>query len=366
MDRGAQDREPLLRQDPAHEGGGGDDPLAVRLHAGAEQGRAPPGRRAADRAQEGRRRSAPASWARASPTCRPAPASRWCCIDRDQEAADKGKAHSTSSSADQIMSAAAPRPRRSDALLARITPTADYADLKGVDLVIEAVFEDREVKAEVIAKAEAVLGQDAIFGSNTSTLADHRRSPSTPQRPKNFIGIHFFSPVEKMMLVEIIIGKKTGDAGARHGARLRARRSRRRRSSSTTRAASTPTAASAPIIREGHLMLMRGRAAGDDRERRQHGRHAGRPARRSTTRSAIDLASRSCRRPKDAGRPEGASTRSQEKLIDDHGRAPRPLRPQEQEGLLRLSRAAARSGCGRGSPTLPRRSSIPTRSTWRS
>jgi 3-hydroxyacyl-CoA dehydrogenase / enoyl-CoA hydratase / 3-hydroxybutyryl-CoA epimerase len=97
-----------------------------------------------------------------------------------------------------------------DAILARITATADYAALAGVDLVVEAVFEDRKVKAEATAKAQAVV-PNVIFGSNTSTLPITSLAESAKDQAK-FIGIHFFSPVERMMLVEIILGKKTGDA----------------------------------------------------------------------------------------------------------------------------------------------------------
>jgi 3-hydroxyacyl-CoA dehydrogenase/enoyl-CoA hydratase/3-hydroxybutyryl-CoA epimerase len=130
-------------------------------------------------------------------------------IDRDQEAADKGKGHVQDSLTKQVnrgRMAAADR----DAVLARITPTADYGALAGCDLVIEAVFEDRKVKAETIHKAQAVLGKDAIFASNTSTLPITSLATEFKQPPR-FIGIHFFSPVERMMLVEIIMGKKTGD-----------------------------------------------------------------------------------------------------------------------------------------------------------
>lgn len=130
-------------------------------------------------------------------------------IDRDQEAAEKGKAHSHKLVSDQIMKGRAKTADR-DALLGRITATADYAELKGCDLVIEAVFEDPKVKAEVIAKVEAAIGPKTIFGSNTSTLPITGLAAHS-QRPKNFIGIHFFSPVEKMLLVEVIMAKKTGD-----------------------------------------------------------------------------------------------------------------------------------------------------------
>jgi 3-hydroxyacyl-CoA dehydrogenase/enoyl-CoA hydratase/3-hydroxybutyryl-CoA epimerase len=130
-------------------------------------------------------------------------------VDRDQESADKGKAYSHKLISEQINKGRAKTADR-DALLSRITATADYGALAGCDLVIEAVFEDRNVKAEAIGKAEAVLG-DKVFASNTSTLPITSLA-SVSQRPENFIGIHFFSPVERMMLVEIILGKKTGDA----------------------------------------------------------------------------------------------------------------------------------------------------------
>ncbi|MBO0755847.1 MAG: enoyl-CoA hydratase/isomerase family protein [Bradyrhizobiaceae bacterium] len=131
-------------------------------------------------------------------------------IDRDQPTADKGKAHSEKLITDQVNKGRA-SPTARDALLARITATDDYASLAGCDLVIEAVFEDRKVKAEAIAKAQAVIDGKVIFGSNTSTLPISSLSDEF-RDPARFIGIHFFSPVEKMMLVEIILGKQTGDA----------------------------------------------------------------------------------------------------------------------------------------------------------
>jgi 3-hydroxyacyl-CoA dehydrogenase/enoyl-CoA hydratase/3-hydroxybutyryl-CoA epimerase len=130
-------------------------------------------------------------------------------IDRDQASADKGKAHSEKLISDQINKGRAVAADR-DALLARITPTADYAALSSCDLVIEAVFEDRKVKAETIAKAEAVIGDNIVFGSNTSTLPITSLAGES-KRPTDFIGVHFFSPVDRMMLVELILGKKTGD-----------------------------------------------------------------------------------------------------------------------------------------------------------
>jgi 3-hydroxyacyl-CoA dehydrogenase/enoyl-CoA hydratase/3-hydroxybutyryl-CoA epimerase len=130
-------------------------------------------------------------------------------IDRDQETAEKGKAQSHTLITGQINRGRATTAER-DALLARITPSADYGALKDCALTIEAVFEDRGVKAETIAKAEAALGDNAIFGSNTSTLPISSLAESS-KRPAQFIGVHFFSPVERMMLVEVIVGKRTAD-----------------------------------------------------------------------------------------------------------------------------------------------------------
>ncbi|CDX24575.1 3-hydroxyacyl-CoA dehydrogenase NAD-binding protein [Mesorhizobium sp. ORS 3324] len=130
-------------------------------------------------------------------------------LDRDMESAEKGKAHSDSLMADQVKKGRA-KPEEKDKLLSLITPTADYADLAGCDLVVEAVFEDSAVKKIATEKAEAVLKSSAIFASNTSTIPITSLAKNSA-RPKNFIGIHFFSPVDKMMLVEIILGKKTGD-----------------------------------------------------------------------------------------------------------------------------------------------------------
>ena len=129
-------------------------------------------------------------------------------IDRDQESADKGKAYSDKIVSSQIAKGRA-KTADKDALLARIKATADYADLKGCDLVIEAVFEDRAVKAEATKKAQAVLGPEVIFASNTSTLPITSLA-ETSVKPENFIGVHFFSPVDRMNLVEIIVGEKSG------------------------------------------------------------------------------------------------------------------------------------------------------------
>jgi len=93
-------------------------------------------------------------------------------------------------------------------LVARVRPTTEFADLEGCDLVVEAVFEDRGIKADVTRKTDAVTGPDCVFGSNTSTLPITGLAEASA-RPENFIGLHFFSPVEKMTLLEIIVGRRT-------------------------------------------------------------------------------------------------------------------------------------------------------------
>jgi 3-hydroxyacyl-CoA dehydrogenase/enoyl-CoA hydratase/3-hydroxybutyryl-CoA epimerase len=176
-------------------------------------------------------------------------------IDRDQETADKGKAHSQKLITDQINRGRATAADR-DALLAHITATPDYAALKDCDLIIEAVFEDRTIKEEVIAKAQAAIGKDTIFGSNTSTLPITSLAKSFKDS-KRFIGVHFFSPVDRMMLVELILGKKTGDAAL--AVALDYVRAIRKtpivvndsRGFYTSRVVGT-------YIREGHLMLAEG------------------------------------------------------------------------------------------------------------
>ena len=92
----------------------------------------------------------------------------------------------------------------------RIHPDADYAALAGCDLVIEAVFEDPQVKAQVLDRVEEAVGPDCIIASNTSTLPITGLARNVA-RPQDMVGIHFFSPVEKMMLVEVIKGEETGD-----------------------------------------------------------------------------------------------------------------------------------------------------------
>jgi 3-hydroxyacyl-CoA dehydrogenase / enoyl-CoA hydratase / 3-hydroxybutyryl-CoA epimerase len=130
-------------------------------------------------------------------------------FDRDLAYAEKGKAHVEEQLKKRLGKGMTPE--KMAETLGRVTPTTDFAALAGADFVIEAVFEDVAIKAEVTKKVEEVLGPDVIFGSNTSTLPITKLAQAW-SKPENFIGIHFFSPVEKMPLVEIILGKETGPA----------------------------------------------------------------------------------------------------------------------------------------------------------
>jgi 3-hydroxyacyl-CoA dehydrogenase / enoyl-CoA hydratase / 3-hydroxybutyryl-CoA epimerase len=176
-------------------------------------------------------------------------------VDRDQETADKGKAGLHKALSDRVMKGRMKGAER-DELLARITPTADYAALKDCDLVIEAVYEDRKLKYDVVAKIQAVVGDKAILGSNTSTLPITTLA-SEFKDPARFVGIHFFSPVDRMMLVEIILGKQTGDKAL--AVALDYARAIRKtpivvndsRGFYTSRVVGT-------YIREGHLMVVEG------------------------------------------------------------------------------------------------------------
>ena len=262
-------------------------------------------------------------------------------IDRDQDSADKGKAHVHKGLTDQINRGRGTAAQR-DAVLARITATADYAALAGVDLIVEAVFEDRKVKAEATAKAQAVV-PDVIFGSNTSTLPITSLAESAKD-PAKFVGIHFFSPVERMMLVEIIVGKKTGDAALAMALDfVRAIRKtpivvNDSRGFYTSRVVGT-------YLREGHLMLAEGVPAAMIEN---VGRMAGMPVGPLSLNDevAVDLAWKivkateadlGCERHRSAAEGDAGA----------YGREARPARPQERQGLLRLSREGAEEAVAR-------------------
>jgi 3-hydroxyacyl-CoA dehydrogenase/enoyl-CoA hydratase/3-hydroxybutyryl-CoA epimerase len=133
--------------------------------------------------------------------------------DVSQEAADRGRAYS-----EQLLALAVERGRttrqEADELLARITATDDPRAAAGSELVVEAVFEDPEVKAAVFTETEAQIAADALLGSNTSTLPITSLAESV-SRPADFIGLHFFSPVDKMALLEIVRGEKTSEKTVR-------------------------------------------------------------------------------------------------------------------------------------------------------
>ena len=131
-------------------------------------------------------------------------------LDRDEASAEKGKDYSRNLVKKGVERGKVSQ-EKGDALLSRITTTSDYADLKDCDLIIEAVFEAEDIKKTVTEATEAVIGEDIVFASNTSTLPITGLAKNFT-RPHQFIGIHFFSPVDKMPLVEIIMGEKTDDA----------------------------------------------------------------------------------------------------------------------------------------------------------
>ncbi|MGO3999634.1 3-hydroxyacyl-CoA dehydrogenase NAD-binding domain-containing protein [Pseudomonas fluorescens] len=135
--------------------------------------------------------------------------------DINLAAAEKGKAHSAGLLDKKVARGQLSSEQR-DIALARIQPTAQDADLAGCDLIIEAVFEDRELKARVSAAAQQVVGDQALIASNTSTLPITGLARAVPD-PSKFIGLHFFSPVDKMPLVEIIKGAQTSDESLARG-----------------------------------------------------------------------------------------------------------------------------------------------------
>lgn len=135
-------------------------------------------------------------------------------LDVAQEAAERGRDHSRKLLAKAVGRGAIDQ-AEADATLARITATSEYAALAGCDLVIEAVFEDRAIKADVVAKAEAHLAPGAMVASNTSTLPITGLAEAA-RAPERFIGLHFFSPVDRMKLVEVIVGARTAPETLAH------------------------------------------------------------------------------------------------------------------------------------------------------
>ena len=131
-------------------------------------------------------------------------------IDRDQAGAERGKGHAEKALERQVEKGRSTR-AKADAILARITPGTDYALLGDADMVVEAVFEDRAIKAEVTRQLDAVLPDGCVLASNTSALPITLLAQAS-RRPERFIGLHFFSPADRMPLVEVIRGRQTSQA----------------------------------------------------------------------------------------------------------------------------------------------------------
>ena len=253
-------------------------------------------------------------------------------VDRDQETADKGKAALHKAISDRIAKGRATTAER-DALLDAISATADYGALKDCDLVIEAVFEDRKVKAEAIAKAEAVIGDNAIFASNTSTLPINSLAEEFKDQGK-FIGIHFFSPVEKMMLVEIIVGKNTGDVALATALDF-VRAIRKTPIVVNDSRGFYANRCVLNYLQEGHLMLLEGiPAAMIENVARMAGMPVGPLSLNDEV--ALDLSLRILRATEADLGPKAVNA-GQRKLLEALVEKSGPARPQERQGFLRLS-----------------------------
>ena len=257
---------------------------------------------------------------------------RTILIDVSDDIAAKGKAHSRKL-LDRAIARGQTIPEEADRRLALIEPTADYGRIADADLVIESVFEDRAVKTAAIAKAEAYMRPGAIFASNTSALPI-KGLAAAAKRPANFIGIHFFSPVERMALVEIVVGRETAPATvaaacdyalALGKTPIRVNDGRRLLHHTLLR----------DVHRRGHRIAARRHRAGVDRQCRPPDRHAARPL-------GIERRCRARSRPQGSG-PGGERSRrrlpsqSHRRAGGDDGREPGPPWPQERSRLLRLS-----------------------------
>ena len=278
-------------------------------------------------------------------------------VDRDPETAQKGKDHSQKLMTEQVSRGRATAADR-DAMLARIKPTADFVELKDCDLVIEAVFEDRKVKEEVIARAQNVIGENAIFGSNTSTLPISSLAESFKDRSR-FIGIHFFSPVERMNLVEIIMGKETGEV-ALAGALDYVRAIRKTpivvndsRGFYTSRVVGT-------YLREGHLMLADGVPAAMIEN---VGRMAGMPVGPLALNDevAVDLAWKILKATEADLGPQADRSAAEDAAWKRWWKSAAATAARTARAFTTIRRTG-RSGCGAGLPICSRQSSIRTRS----
>jgi 3-hydroxyacyl-CoA dehydrogenase/enoyl-CoA hydratase/3-hydroxybutyryl-CoA epimerase len=260
-------------------------------------------------------------------------------IDQTQEAADKGKAH-VEGLLKKRLSRGQMTQEKGDALLGSGHRHHRLRLIKGSDLVVEAVFENREIKAEVTKTRRGPAGRGAIFGSNTSTLPI-TGLPKASVRPEDFIGIHFFSPVDKMMLVEIIMGEKTGQEAIAKSLDyvLKIKKTpivvNDSRGFYTSRCFST-------FVQEGMAMLEEGIApALIDNVGRMTGMPRGPLEMHDDV--ALDLSYKIGKQTKkdlgDKYVPSGRRHRRE----DGRGRS---LRPQERQGLLRLRRKVAQDALG--------------------
>ena len=275
-------------------------------------------------------------------------------IDRDQAAADKGKAH-IAGELDKLVKRGRLDQARRDALLAKVTATPDFGALKDCDLVVEAVFENREVKAEATKKAEASLPKGAVFASNTSTLPITGLAEASA-RPDHFIGLHFFSPVEKMPLVEIIVGKKTSPETLARSMDFVQKIRKTPIVVNDSRGFFTSRVCGA-FISEGHRMLKEGIPAAMIEN---CARYAGMPVGPLSLNDevAIDLSWKIM----DQTRRDAEATRPQVRIVGHRGRPradgqeARALRPQERQGLLRLSGRRQEAAVAGAAEALPGRS----------
>ena len=264
-------------------------------------------------------------------------------IDRDKEAADKGKAYSHKLMSDQIMKGRAKTADR-DALLARITPTADYARLEGLRPRHRGGVRGPEGQGRGDREGRGGDPPGRDLRLQHLDPADLRPRARRRSGPSQFIGIHFFSPVEKMMLVEIIMGKETGDKALATALDF-VRAIRKTPIVVNDARGFFANRCVLAYIREGHLMLAEGVPPAMIENA---GKQAGMPVGPLSLNDevGVDLASRSSRRRRRSSARRRSCPRRRScsrRMVEQAG----PPRPQEPQGLLRLSGEAARSGSGR-------------------
>ena len=270
-------------------------------------------------------------------------------IDRDQESADKGKAHSQKLMTEQVNRGRATAAER-DALLARITPTPTTARSRAAISSSRRCSRTARSRPRRSPKAQAVMGDKVIFGSNTSTLPITSLAPNSRTRT-SFIGIHFFSPVERMMLVEIILGKKTGDAALATALDF-VRAIRKTPIVVNDSRGFYANRCVLNYIREGHLMLMEGvPPAMIENVARMAGMPVGPLSLNDEV--AIDLGWKILKATEADLGPKAVDPK-QKALLQEHGGEARAATAARTARASTTIRRTARSGCGRGLPTCRR------------